>query len=275
MAAFGDTPGFDFTRKDMPEVDSRPLTKNSVEALDARPRRCGAETDATPAFARSLTAPARLSFAAPGTPPPAKPRAETVLVSRSVGATAAAETKPVAGLILAALDSGRRPYATDASDQPVWADSRGVGTAGVVLFTREVRRDSLIRRYPDAHEDPEAFADEAWRRQGIRDAWETREAPPRAESSHGAPGGRLIQVELILLCASRRTNPAVRRCKDEQRRCSYGRKQKGARAAENRKAPAGTASGTRLPARRSRAKSGASTRGTRRGRSSTASAPRR
>mmetsp|Transcript_20658 Transcript_20658/g.61597 ORF Transcript_20658/g.61597 Transcript_20658/m.61597 type:complete len:220 (+) Transcript_20658:165-824(+) len=57
------------------------------------------------------------------------------------------------------------------------------------LTRRQV--ESLARKpYPDPGIEPEAFADEAWRRQGIRDAWETRAAPERPESAYAIANAR-------------------------------------------------------------------------------------
>jgi len=57
------------------------------------------------------------------------------------------------------------------------------------LTRRQV--ESLARKpYPDPGIEPEAFADEAWRRQGIRDAWETRAAPKRPESAYAIANAR-------------------------------------------------------------------------------------
>jgi hypothetical protein len=40
---------------------------------------------------------------------------------------------------------------------------------------------------PDPNTQIEAFMDEAWRRQCIREAWETREAPKRPERTYAIP----------------------------------------------------------------------------------------
>ena len=53
------------------------------------------------------------------------------------------------------------------------------------------RFEALEREaYPDPGAEPEACADEAWRRQSVRDAWETREAEPRPESSYRIANAR-------------------------------------------------------------------------------------
>ena len=43
---------------------------------------------------------------------------------------------------------------------------------------------------PDPNTQIDAFMDEAWRRQCIREAWETREAPKKAEASYSIPNAR-------------------------------------------------------------------------------------
>jgi len=74
------------------------------------------------------------------------------------------------------------------------------------LTRRQV--ESLARKpYPDPGVEPEAFADEAWRRQGIRDAWETRAAPERPESARARGVARASSMR----AAARRPSSATHR----------------------------------------------------------------
>lgn len=57
-------------------------------------------------------------------------------------------------------------------------------------LTREEVTAMDAEKLPDPNKDIEAFMDEAWRRQEIRGAWETREAPPKPESHWKIPNAR-------------------------------------------------------------------------------------